>query len=500
MHVLLFAASLVPAEAGVRCLTPAHRADPPEALRAARRPAEAGYVDSERYPIRVHYRQAADEQRVIDVVLPAFETSWEIEVEQMGWPAPPPDDGVGGSDAYDVYFTNEDTYGGAWTWGFGPDVTPGDNWYSVPSYIAMDDRWIPDDQMLVFACHEFNHALQYTIDARERRVFPWESTAEAMTDLVDDASDLYMPELRDFQELPFASLVFDGYASEVEAYRRNSFYEYGGSIFGTFLEERYGNKDGTTLLAVWDALADPSGSDEPDYLDALGTLDGDAPSAAEVYLEFAVWRMFAGVDDDGAHFEEGALWPENARVPYEADLTLADVDGYVAEPVDAPYDLGTSYYRLDLGDGTDQALQVDVAGEAGAQWGLAWAVWPAGGGPATVGKVLVGDGEALSAEIPLAGGSWAQVGVVNAGPVGMELEGTIPRRTFTATFGLVGGTGGTSGTTDTTVPPYSDPTGTVPDGVVSADPDEKGGCGCSSGGSSVGWLGLLGVLAIRRRR
>src|SRR5262249_28386937 len=161
---------------------------------------------------------------------------------------------------------------GAYTFGFGPDVTPDDNWYSVPSYIALDDRYISDGDMLIFASHEFNHALQYTIDAVERRVFPWESTAEAVSDMVDDSTDLYFDEIQDFNEYPFLSLLFDGYTDEVYQYDDYSYYEYGGAIFGMFLEERYGNKDGSLLVSVWDALAQPTRSAEPDYVEALGTV------------------------------------------------------------------------------------------------------------------------------------------------------------------------------------------------------------------------------------
>jgi hypothetical protein len=467
---------------------------------AAFRPDAAGYVDSALYPIRVHYRRPEDADRAANVVLPALETSWLWEIVDGGWPAPPADGGIGGSDALDVYLTNEGTFGGAYVYGLGPDVTANDNWYSVPSYMALDEA-IPDTEMLAYVAHELTHVSQYTIDAWEWRTFVWESVAEVMSELVDDSSNLYIPygAMPDFQEFPFLSLVFDGYHPAVIAYDAFSYYEYGGIVFMMFVEQRDGINDGRTLLALWDGLAQPSTSREPDFLDSLEAIDTNL-SLAELYAEFAVWRMFTGEFDDGAHFEEAALWGEGELVGLEAMLSLDEVEGYAAGPVDAPYDLGTSYYAVDLTGGTEDLLEVDVAGAPASQWGIAWAVWYPEG-PGLTGTVVGVPGEAVKAQIPLAGGVRAQFGVVNGGPPGMDADAQVQRQRFELTLARVApppepDTGEVpevpeTPDEDTAAPPAA----SRPEGPVDAD----GGCGCASSGTgTVGWT-LLAPLILRRR-
>jgi hypothetical protein len=486
-------ASVLASASPIHCLTPqflAMRGGPFDMARL-HRPGEAGFVDSAIYPIRVHYAKPGDADRAANAVLPAAEDVWSKEIDAMGWPQPPADDGAGGDDSYDFYLTEEGTAGGAYTYGFGPDVTPGDDWYSNPTFIALDDR-IPDDQMEAFIAHEFNHASQYTIDAVERTLFAWESTAEAIADIVYDDTD-YGYELASFQQLPFMSLLFDSYSREMQPYGYTSYYyEYGGMMFTTYLEEKYGTKDGTVLLKLWDDLAQPSQVDEPDFLDAVAEVDPSVPSVAAVYTDFSVWRMFTGSNDDGAHYEEGGDFPAYATVVPDDTIDLADLDGYSASPGIEPYDIGGSYYLIHLGEGTDRVLHVDVTGDAGAQWGLAWAVWPTADGPALTGSRFVADGEPLSADIDLSGGFQAEIGVVNNGPDGLDPNEDDPKqRNFTVSFTLADGatTGETTGGADETT------------GGGGSDSTEKGGCGCDdSAGGGPGLAVALAAFAVGRRR
>lgn len=506
---------VVAAQARPRCQTPAllraERAGSP--LRLADRPAEVGFVDSAIYPLRVHYRRTNDEDRARNTVLPAAETAWALEIDQMGWPAPPSDAGAGGDDRYDFYLTNEGTNGGAFTWGVSTDTDPTDGWNSRSTFIALDDRFILDRDMLVFVAHEFNHASQYTIDASELPLVMWEGTAEAVADLVDDANDTYLYEVPYFQGYPFESLLFDGYVLPVIRYEPFSYYEYGAIVFADFLEERYGTKDGTTLLRMWTQAAQPGRGDEPDWLDSLGQMDPGVPSAAALYTEFAVWRMFAGPQDDGAHFEEGALWYD--AVPWvEADLSLDAVDGLQVAPTREPYELGTSYWRIDLQGGTVDTLRATADGDPASQWGLAWAVWPAAGGPAVTGFTPATAAQVV-AELPLDGGATAMIGVVNGGRPGLEGEtptGDVARQTFTLSFERVpppppAHTGGPTGDTGAgPLPPLAhtggDPhTGAPADGPPAGDATPKGGCGCDGGaGASISPGVLLAAALLRRRR
>ncbi len=478
----------------------------------AMRPDAAGYVDSELYPIRVHYRDEDDADRAADLVLPAAELAWQVQVEEMGWPAPPSDAGVGGSDALDFYLTNEDTYGGAWTWGPRADVVEDDGYYSIASFVALDDnaRDLSDDIMPTFVVHEFNHVLQYGIDGVEATLFPWESTAEAMEELVLPDSNLYWNDVPSFQLLPFASLLFDGYSREIVEYDSYSYYEYGGAIAGLYLEQVYGGYDGTTLLQLWLDLAQGENAAEPDFVDALGMIGGEAaPTAGDVYLGLAEWRMFGGGDDDGAHFAEGASWGPRGKVATEGELSLATLVGSSVSPVDAPYDLGTSYWEIAVDGDTSAPLRLSVVGEGEVAWGIVAAVW-LDGAPARVLRARGEDGAPVEAELDLRGATKIMVGVANLGVADLNAEGAHERLSFTLSFAAgeaapdSGDTGGDTGGDETGGEVAGgDETGGQDTDV--ADPDgetvTKGGCACSAAPTASAWLGLGALaLALGRRR
>jgi hypothetical protein len=81
-------------------------------------------------------------------------------------------------------------------------------------------------------------------------------------------------------------------------------------------------------------------------VDALAMMGGaEAPTYEDVYLGLAEWRMFASTHDDGAHYVEGGDWGQRSLVATEGSLALSSIDGSTVQPVDAPYDLGTSYWE-----------------------------------------------------------------------------------------------------------------------------------------------------------
>lgn len=502
--LLLLALPLASAQVGDRCQTPAllalravEGAAPALAAPSPYRPEEVGYVDSDLYPIRVHYRRSQDAHRASAVILPMAEESWRIEVEEMGWPPPPSDGTLGGDERYDFYLTNEDTYGGAYTWGTGGDRDTSDDWYSLSSFIAIDDIAISDADMPDFVSHEFNHALQYTIDGWELTGFVWESTAEAMEELVYPETDLYMLDIPDFQELPFCSLLHDGYSDAVMEYDDYSYYEYGGSIVGLFLEQRYGRYDGTTLLHLWELLAQGSDENEPDYVDALSQIGGaEAPTLGDLYLELAEWRIFVAGWNDGAHYEEAGDWGRNAKVTVQDTLDVATLDGVTLTPEDPPYDLGTTYYELTVPEGEARTLSVTASTSSDTHVGLVLAGIVTDGPSTVVRRAGDAEGASVSASLPLTGLDTVVLGVAALGPDDFDAEGRHPRREVSLSVVLDDGGDDPGETGDTG-------DGTVDDG----EGDGKTGCGCASaspgalpGGAPVGAGLLLAALALGRRR
>lgn len=220
--------------------------------------------DSEHF--RFHYTRSgrdAVDATFLDAVIQAFEDSWMVEVDQMGWPPPPADDVMGGNGLYDVYImdsigTGEEALGFASPELFVQDNpnTPEVEEYAATSYIAIDNDFDDveflenQDEITVMratAFHEFHHAIQFGFDGAEphhwiaEATSAWMETVAAGTD--QDATG-YVATAYDYPELCF------GTTAEDESIM------YGEWTFMQFLTDEFGKE---AVHDLWRELADYEG-------------------------------------------------------------------------------------------------------------------------------------------------------------------------------------------------------------------------------------------------
>ncbi|MCK6531307.1 hypothetical protein L6R50_28330, partial [Myxococcota bacterium] len=176
--------------------------------------------------------------------------------------------------------------------------------------------------------------------------------------------------------------------------------------------------------------------------------------------------------DDGAHFDEGALWEEDAKAGIAADVALSSFPLADLQPSDAPYDLGSTYWEVDLGGGADGSLEASAVGEAGADWGVVAVAWPPSG-PATVVRGRGPGGAAVDVSLPLQGASRVVLGVADLGPVDMDAEASVPRRSFTLALAYEPPDpgGDDDSADDDTSPPADDDTAPPADDDAAGDDD-----------------------------
>lgn len=185
----------------------------------------------------------------------ALEHSWDVEVTQLGWAAPPPDEGLGGDNRYDIYLEDLDlsiagytsTEDGRYAVGDNPETSALEEFASA-SYIGIDNDFIEVEEedlnidrldfMRATVAHEFNHAIQFGYDAAEPLAWLWESTATWMETIV-------YPEITNtvfFLEASFKSAdscqVHYGGRDRVED--RGNWYAHW--IFLRFLSDKYGEE------------------------------------------------------------------------------------------------------------------------------------------------------------------------------------------------------------------------------------------------------------------
>jgi len=346
------------------------------ALAASPSPASAeppwdGYVDSTTYPIRVHYTNSAGLSKANEA-LGYAETSWQIQVEQMGFGAPTTEDATGNRIPGLWIFLDPDAqYNHAEPIADNPDTS----WTDCTMRVVVQSL-TPVSYFETVIYHEMNHALEMSADCGESG-YAFENTTVAVTTLIwpDDYvfTDYMLPV---FQSYPHHGLDCTFYGDQNRGY-----YHYGASLFQLFLEDHYGNYDGTLLSAIWEA-AKQDGTitvggwgvsmdvpNNPHLMTAVETaLAG--PSFDEAFVEFARWRYFVGLRDDGEHFADGSLWA-GGELALESEWTMAELPLTTEVPEHLPNEYGTVYLALDLDTIDDEhGVRFAVQGDPGVTWNV----------------------------------------------------------------------------------------------------------------------------------
>ena len=296
----------------------------------------------------IHYTLEGDDattEEYVDAAAEYADNVWNIQINEMGWAAPPGDQGAGGDDRFDIYLVNIFNEDAGCLYGYAssePGVGNGDNpntaaeeRYAYTSYLVVDndydrdnpvggscggdERALPDLHTTI--AHEFNHNIQFGYDAAEPHNWMFEAIAswiEVYVAADDEAATIY---------------VADNYA---------------------YPEVCFGSKDGTLIYGHWmflQSLVDMHGVDivreiwenavDYDGFEALAvTLEahGDSIEAATLrYAALNVTRGYPYVERFGA-----TVWNENT----------VDAEGTWTFSGQGIQELATNYFDVQLTPGT----------------------------------------------------------------------------------------------------------------------------------------------------
>lgn len=320
-------------------------------------------------PLIVHYSRHSD-MEAADEVLAILESSWQVQVDAVGFTAPLADGGeCGTDDRYDVFLWRG--LDGAFVEAIADNpTTVHDDFttYMAINPFAAAEREFVDTTL----AHELNHAAQASDDWWESALI-FEMTATYAEALVFPEQDDWFYTMEDFQDRPEWSLFYDdGY---------DTWYMYGAAMFLHFLEQRYYDGDPSFIARIWlESRSDPAVG-RPDYIDALRTvlLTDLGIALDDAVSEFMQWRWFVAGFDDGQHFAEGAEWPHAvAHEELDAGITQATVE------LEAML-YGAQYLRLVNAGSVERQLALDLStSESDATWRLTTAAGDAIAGSLTV--------------------------------------------------------------------------------------------------------------------
>jgi hypothetical protein len=322
------------------------------------------HLDSKRYPITVRYLLPGDlaqAQRVIGYV----EHSWQVEIDQLGFPAPIPSDSTG-SKRLQIYLQRgADTAVEATR----PAKIAGIWWDAWESYLSIDAWGKYGGEILdSTTAHEFNHALHAALDWYESPGF-FETSATYIQDKVYPDDNDYLQQIEDFQQHPEWPIhYFDNY---------KTWYPYGACLYLHFLEHRYFANRKDFLAQIWkDSRNQPRPfdpktgypkpeSNEPDWIDALEGLLPRGTDYAQTVIEFARWRWYTGRNSDGKHFHEAHLLKPKGEVRLSGEIAINHPSFTSAGPLL----LGSEYLKIKR-PASGQNLKLAFAGAAQARWVL----------------------------------------------------------------------------------------------------------------------------------
>ena len=309
----------------------------------------AGSIHSGTYPFWVHYTNAGWASQA-SAGVGYCDTSWTTEVLNQGFDAPPPDLNMGLDSDYDFYLDGNMPPGAM-------GVTYPENLYTptprfdMTSYILVAPNMTVPQTEATF-CHEFNHGLQFGIDATQQALMECGATYSEEV-VFDDANDCY-GYLSSFQGTPHVNVLSN-----------SGLFPYGAFLFYVFLEDRYFGSPNWYATAYMNSTNDTF-TNEPDIFDSLTTqLQSQGATFQEMLHEFSIWRLFTGIYADSYHFNE----------TYPA--TPGFVGNYVPSQLPAvnfhppgtwkPQKGGTSFIRFDT-DATTSPFTVCFSGDPTVSW------------------------------------------------------------------------------------------------------------------------------------
>jgi hypothetical protein len=312
---------------------------------------------------RIHYTlhgiDAVTEEYVYQVGK-AIEEVWRIQVNELGWPAPPTDGRAGGDARMDIYLMDMLDEDGAGIMGAArPGYQYGDNpntaaieHYASSTLLRLDNDFKeldyegePLDLMRATAAHEFHHAVQHGYDIDDFTIFA-EATSvwmETQTFPKEEDASGYVAYAYRYPELCFGT----------ESDPDEGMMVYGEWLFMQSLVDVHGQK---AMFKLWSNIA------QYDGFEALSeTLDFFTDSVPNALARYRIQNIIRDYKF-APQFEGATVWLSDTIT------NVGRLDGYGAQELGANYigfDAPQGTYRVNLMD--DEALELWAVGISGSE-------------------------------------------------------------------------------------------------------------------------------------
>ena len=276
-------------------------------------------------------------EAVAENFLEALETSWEVEVEELGWREPE------GSDEYLMFtFIDDSDWGGAYTT---VDMCNGD---LLPYIVASSASFQGGTWYQDMAAHEFNHSMQFGYSFAHE-FWWWEATATYIEDDVYPTHESWSPYISGYTQNPWMAMNTN---SDTDYDR--FMHMYGMAIFAFYLDQHVGGED--IVRQTWAAT---EGSHDQ-YTTTLEDLSEELEyDWDEAYQGFMVVNTVMDYDDRG-YYPPLDIERTVGALPTDGDASAGTT----------PESHGQNYIRFDTDEALDDEpdLWIEFEGDEDGQW------------------------------------------------------------------------------------------------------------------------------------
>jgi len=290
-------------------------------------------------------------EQYIDSVAYCFDFVWKLEVDTLGFEAPPSDGLQGGGPEYDVYVSGLGSGSfGQTSWDPNTPIEDGLR-KRFATYAEIDNDFLGlrtsgIDGLRITAAHEFQHAIQVGS-------YGYWTTVPLMDRWFLELTSVWMehvafPAIHDYYyDLPNYFQRFRGGLNQSLAFNTNVFAGYERSVWAHFLTKRFGRD---VMRNIWIGIkAAPVLASMASVLPTYGT------TLESEFALFSAWNYYtADRADPQRYYSEGGNYPR-----FTPNVSTS-FTGLTASVTSSAYPLSTQFYQIVLTSDTITAVIANV--------------------------------------------------------------------------------------------------------------------------------------------
>ncbi len=288
----------------------------------------------------------------VDSVGAIFNYVYSVEVDRLGYPTPPHEQG---ESYYRIFIQDMNNYIGRpygltdWDHSIEPNLNPGGYPPRYACFVQIDKNFkdYPTkgiNALKVTAAHEFHHVIQVGLYGyRENDLFAYEMTSTWMEDVVyTDVNDYYF-----YLKMYFGDEQRDSGFWQGWAFNNSSYGGYERCIWAHYLAKRFSP---SIMRDIWTRMRTQPFLESTDAaLDSLGS------NLQTAFAEFTYWNYFtADRADTVKYYPEGNHYPRFQPLQQQSFQNTTDTIGGNV------YSLSSSMYEFDLPSDTITSMIANV--------------------------------------------------------------------------------------------------------------------------------------------